>query len=38
VAPARRGLLADADAIFVAVARMVNPDGAGRAPRPLLRI
>lgn len=29
---ARRILLADADAFFVAVARMVDPDGAGRAP------
>ena len=28
----RRILLADADAFFVAVARMVDPDGAGRAP------
>lgn len=28
---ARRILLADADAFFVAVARMVDPDGAGRA-------
>lgn len=27
-----RVLLADADAFFVAVARMVDPDGAGRAP------
>jgi len=31
-AAARRILLADADAFFVAVARMVDPDGAGRAP------
>ena len=31
-APARRILLADADAFFVAVARMVDPDGAGKAP------
>jgi DNA polymerase IV len=31
-APARRILLADADAFFVAVARMVDPEGAGRAP------
>jgi DNA polymerase-4 len=31
-APARRILLVDADAFFVAVARMVDPDGAGRAP------
>ncbi|NUP56333.1 MAG: DNA polymerase IV [Gemmatimonadaceae bacterium] len=30
--PARRILLADADAFFVAVARMVDPDGAGKAP------
>lgn len=30
--PARRILLADADAFFVGVARMVDPDGAGRAP------
>ncbi|HUQ45593.1 MAG TPA: DNA polymerase IV [Gemmatimonadaceae bacterium] len=30
--PARRILLVDADAFFVAVARMVDPDGAGRAP------
>ena len=30
--PVRRILLADADAFFVAVARMVDPDGAGRAP------
>jgi len=29
--PLRRILLADADAFFVAVARMVDPDGAGRA-------
>ena len=28
----RRVLLADADAFFVAVARMVDPDGAGREP------
>lgn len=28
----RRILLADADAFFVAVARMVDPDGAGRTP------
>ncbi len=28
----RRILLIDADAFFVAVARMVDPDGAGRAP------
>ena len=28
----RRILLADADAFFVAVARMVDPDGAGPAP------
>ncbi|MBA3341732.1 MAG: DNA polymerase IV [Gemmatimonadaceae bacterium] len=31
-APAPRILLADADAFYVAVARMVDPDGAGRAP------
>ena len=30
--PNRRILLADADAFFVAVARLVDPDGAGRAP------
>jgi DNA polymerase-4 len=30
--PPRRILLADADAFFVAVARMVDPDGAGKAP------
>src|SRR5688500_12717559 len=30
--PVRRILLADADAFFVAVARMVDPDGAGKAP------
>jgi DNA polymerase IV len=30
--PNRRILLADADAFFVAVARMVDPEGAGRAP------
>ena len=29
--PERRILLADADAFFVAVARMVDPDGAGKA-------
>jgi DNA polymerase-4 len=29
--PPRRILLADADAFFVAVARLVDPDGAGRA-------
>jgi DNA polymerase IV len=29
--PARRVLLADADAFFVAVARMVDPEGAGKA-------
>src|SRR5881628_3267225 len=28
----RRILLVDADAFFVAVARLVDPDGAGRAP------
>ncbi|HVA57838.1 MAG: DNA polymerase IV [Gemmatimonadaceae bacterium] len=31
-APPRRILLADADAFFVAVARMEDPDGVGRAP------
>ncbi len=30
--PPRRILLADADAFYVAVARMVDPDGAGREP------
>lgn len=30
--PPRRILLADADAFFVAVARMEDPEGAGRAP------
>src|SRR5688500_6277908 len=30
--PPRRILLADADAFFVAVARMVDPEGAGKAP------
>src|SRR5512132_2265934 len=30
--PHRRILLVDADAFFVAVARMVDPDGAGKAP------
>jgi DNA polymerase-4 len=30
--PERRILLVDADAFFVAVARLVDPDGAGRAP------
>ncbi len=30
--PPRRVLLVDADAFFVAVARAVDPDGAGRAP------
>src|SRR4029453_13628228 len=30
-APPRRILLADADAFFVAVARLVDPEGAGRA-------
>ena len=29
---ARRILLADADAFYVAVARMVDPEGAGKAP------
>lgn len=32
IAPPRRILLADADAFFVAVARLVDPDGAGREP------
>jgi len=32
VNPPRRILLADADAFFVAVARMADPEGAGRAP------
>jgi DNA polymerase-4 len=32
IAPSRRILLVDADAFFVAVARMVDPDGAGKAP------
>ncbi|MGH7537622.1 MAG: Y-family DNA polymerase [Gemmatimonadales bacterium] len=31
-APCRRILLADADAFYVAVARLADPDGAGRAP------
>jgi DNA polymerase-4 len=31
-APARRILLADADAFYVAVARLVDPEGAGKAP------
>ena len=30
--PPRRILLADADAFFVAVARMVDPEGAGKTP------
>ncbi|MBA3890288.1 MAG: DNA polymerase IV [Gemmatimonadaceae bacterium] len=30
--PARRILLVDADAFFVSVAKLVDPDGAGRAP------
>ncbi len=30
--PARKILLVDADAFFVAVARLVDPEGAGRAP------
>src|SRR5881397_1601282 len=30
--PSRRILLADADAFFVGVARLVDPDGAGKAP------
>ena len=30
--PPRRILLADADAFYVAVARLVDPEGAGRAP------
>lgn len=29
---ARRILLADADAFYVAIARMIDPDGAGKAP------
>lgn len=29
---ARRILLADADAFYVAVARLVDPEGAGKAP------
>src|SRR5213083_1727527 len=32
VTPARRILLADADAFFVGVARLVDPEGAGKAP------
>lgn len=32
VKPPRRILLADADAFFVAVARLVDPEGAGREP------
>ncbi|HEY2510621.1 MAG TPA: DNA polymerase IV [Polyangiaceae bacterium] len=32
LSPDRRILLADADAFYVAVARLVDPDGAGRAP------
>src|SRR3982751_1180908 len=32
LAPPRRILLVDADAFFVAVARLVDPDGAGKAP------
>ncbi len=32
MSPARRILLADADAFFVAVARLVDPDGAGKTP------
>ena len=32
VTPPRRILLADADAFFVAVARLVDPEGAGREP------
>jgi len=32
IPPSRRILLADADAFFVAVARLVDPEGAGRAP------
>jgi DNA polymerase-4 len=31
-APARRILLADADAFYVAVARLIDPEGAGKAP------
>src|SRR5919108_6125363 len=30
--PSRRILLADADAFYVAVARLVDPEGAGKAP------
>jgi DNA polymerase-4 len=30
--PSRRILLADADAFYVAIARMIDPDGAGKAP------
>src|SRR6266550_7713487 len=32
LSPDRRILLVDADAFYVAVARLVDPDGAGRAP------
>jgi DNA polymerase-4 len=32
IPPARQILLVDADAFFVAVARMVDPEGAGKAP------
>src|SRR3954463_14265268 len=32
LSPHRRILLADADAFFVAVARLVDPGGAGKAP------
>src|SRR5947207_6566785 len=32
MSPERRILLADADAFFVGVARMVDPDGAGKTP------
>jgi DNA polymerase-4 len=32
IAPARRIFLADADAFYVAVARMIDPEGAGKAP------
>ena len=32
MSPERRILLADADAFFVGVARMVDPEGAGKAP------
>src|SRR5215204_4071287 len=32
LSPNRRVLLADADAFFVAVARLVDPEGAGKTP------